>query len=358
MLVLYANIFQPLIDVFEAVLTFFHDSVGLQWGVSIIALTVVVRAAILPLTLRQMKSMRRLQTLSPKIKELQAKYKGDKQRQNEEMMKFYKENQVNLLGSCLPLLLQLPVFISLFYMLRTDLKKDICPPVIQYVAEQKPSGGLGAVSCTNGMNGQGVPKGAEVSFTDWLHLPAQQAHHVQTSFDTGFLFIPDLTAKATGAVLITLIVLYVGTQLASSLLMSITTDKTQRLIFMALPFFFVIFIINFPAGLLVYWITTNTWTIGQQLLIKRHMGSIAPPGGAGSDVPLPDGKAKAPAAGPRGEPALAGVGGSGSSASGSSATSSGGSGSASSSGGSGGSGRRSAPPPPPRKKKKRSGRRR
>ncbi|HEX4623926.1 MAG TPA: YidC/Oxa1 family membrane protein insertase, partial [Solirubrobacteraceae bacterium] len=85
----FANIFQPLIDVFEAVLTFFHDSVGLQWGVSIIALTVVVRAAILPLTLRQMKSMRRLQTLSPKIKELQAKYKGDKQRQNEEMMKFY-----------------------------------------------------------------------------------------------------------------------------------------------------------------------------------------------------------------------------------------------------------------------------
>ena len=93
-----------------------------------------------------------------------------------------------------------------------------------------------------------------------------------TSFDTGFLFIPDLTAKATGAVLITLIVLYVGTQLASSLLMSITTDRTQRLIFMALPFFFVIFIINFPAGLLVYWITTNTWTILQQYIIRRTVG--------------------------------------------------------------------------------------
>ena len=114
------------------------------------------------------------------------------------------------------------------------------------------------------MNGQGVPKGAEVTFTDWLHLPAQA--HVPKSFDTGFLFIPDLTAKATGAVLIMLIVLYVGTQLASSLLMSTTTDKTQRLIFMALPFFFVIFIINFPAGLLVYWITTNIWTIGQQYI--------------------------------------------------------------------------------------------
>jgi len=370
----FANIFQPLIDVFEAVLTFFHDSVGLQWGVSIIALTVVVRAAILPLTLRQMKSMRRLQTLSPKIKELQAKYKGDKQRQNEEMMKFYKENQVNPLGSCLPLLLQLPVFIGLFYMLRTDLKKDICPPVVQYVAEQKPSGGLGAVSCTNGMNGQGVPKGAEVSFTDWLHLPAQQAHHVQTSFDTGFLFIPDLTAKATGAALITLIVLSVGTQLASSLLMSFTTDKTQRLIFMALPFFFVIFIINFPAGLLVYWITTNTWTILQQYIIRRTVGPIKPPLQAdGSPAPSPFAQLKEALTGATGGSGSGGGGGSGGGngkgngagskadrqkvAAGAKAKGSG-RGNASS-GGDKPKPKRSGPPPSsPRKKKKRSGRRR
>jgi YidC/Oxa1 family membrane protein insertase len=370
----FANIFQPLIDVFEAVLTFFHDSIGLQWGVSIIALTVVVRAAILPLTLRQMKSMRRLQTLSPKIKELQAKYKGDKQRQNEEMMKFYKENQVNPLGSCLPLLLQLPVFIGLFYMLRTDLKKDICPPVIQYVAEQKPAGGLGAVSCTNGMNGQGVPKGAEVSFTDWLHLPAQQAHHVSTSFDTGFLFIPDLTAKATGAVLITLIVLYVGTQLASSLLMSITTDKTQRLIFMALPFFFVIFIINFPAGLLVYWITTNTWTILQQYIIRRTVGPIRPPVQAdGSPAPSPFAQLKEALTGATGGSGSGGGGGSGGGngkgngagskadrqkvAAGAKAKGSGRGNT--SSGGDKPKPKRSGPPPSsPRKKKKRSGRRR
>ncbi|MFL5857878.1 MAG: YidC/Oxa1 family membrane protein insertase, partial [Solirubrobacteraceae bacterium] len=147
MTVVFANIFQPLIDVFEAVLKFFHDNVGLTWGMSIIAMTVVVRAAILPLTLRQMKSMRRMQELSPKIKELQAKYKGDKQRQNEEMMKFYRENQVNPLGSCLPLLLQLPVFISLFYMLRTDLKHDMCPGIGVYAKEIHKD--LGSISCSS-----------------------------------------------------------------------------------------------------------------------------------------------------------------------------------------------------------------
>jgi YidC/Oxa1 family membrane protein insertase len=188
-----------------------------------------------------------------------------------------------------------------------------------------------------------VPKGAEVSFTDWLHLPAQQAHHVQTSFDTGFLFIPDLTAKATGAVLITLIVLYVGTQLASSLLMSITTDKTQRLIFMALPFFFVIFIINFPAGLLVYWITTNLWTVGQGLVVRRLAPPVVAPAGAslptGARAATPDrkrrpqdrdengGSREKAAAVEKAAPEKAAP-------------------------------RAAAPPPPPRKKKKRSGRRR
>jgi YidC/Oxa1 family membrane protein insertase len=347
--VVFANIFQPLIDVFEAVLKFFHDSVGLTWGMSIIALTIVVRAAILPLTLRQMKSMRRLQELSPKIKEIQAKYKGDKQRQNEEMMKFYREHQVNPLGSCLPLLLQLPVFIALFYMLRTDLKKDICPGIQQYANEIHKD--LGSVSCSS------------------------YGHATHHSFDTGFLFIPDLTAKATGAVLIALIVLYIGTQLASSLLMSVTADRTQRLIFMALPFFFVIFIINFPAGLLVYWITTNTWTIVQQWIIRRTVGPIRPPVQAdGTPAPSPFAQLKEALSGATGGSGSGGGGGSGS-----------GSGSR---GGSKGNGagakagrekvaagakakggdssesakpkpKRSGPPPAsPRKKKKRSGRRR
>ena len=87
-----------------------------------------------------------------------------------------------------------------------------------------------------------------------------------------FLFINDLTAKATGATLVVLIVLYVGSQLLSSVLMSVTADRNQRFIMIALPFVFVPFIQGFPAGLLVYWITTNLWTVGQQYIIRRGAG--------------------------------------------------------------------------------------
>src|SRR6202789_4585644 len=124
-----ANIFQPLIDVFEALIKFFHNSGGISWGWSIVLLTVAVRAVLVPLTFRQIKSMVRMQALAPQMKEIQAKYKQDKERQSQEMMKFYRENNVNPLGSCLPLILQLPVFISLYYMLRQSLRTDICPEI-------------------------------------------------------------------------------------------------------------------------------------------------------------------------------------------------------------------------------------
>src|SRR5438132_10028300 len=165
-MLLTANIFQPLIDVFEAVMKFFHNSVGVPWGWSIVLLTVVIRALLVPLTLKQFHSMQRLQQLQPELKSIQAKYKEDKQRQQQELMKFYRENKVNPLGSCLPLLAQLPVFISLFYMLRSNLRHDICPSINPVHAAHT------------------VPCGA---------------HH-----GAGFLFIPDLTNKATGAVLVTL----------------------------------------------------------------------------------------------------------------------------------------------------------
>src|SRR3954453_18999204 len=124
-----ANILQPLIDVFKAVLVFFHDNVGLGWGTAIVALTIVIRALLLPLALRQFRSMQSLARHQPELKRLQEKYKGDKDRLNQEMMKFYRENKINPLASCLPLLAQIPVFISLFYMLRHDLRHDICPSI-------------------------------------------------------------------------------------------------------------------------------------------------------------------------------------------------------------------------------------
>jgi YidC/Oxa1 family membrane protein insertase len=220
-----ANVLQPLIDVVNSVLQFFHDNVGLSWGGSIIALTIVTRAILIPLTYRQLKGMRALQALQPQIKEIQAKYKNDKQRMQQEMMRFYQENKVNPFASCIPLLAQLPVFFTLFSVLRNELPADI--------------------GCTAGHCGS----------------------------EASFLFIHDLTAKATGAELIALLVLYVGTQLVSGLVMSLTADKSQRTMMFVLPFIFVPFVINFPAGLILYWITTNFWTIGQQYAIQR----IIPP---------------------------------------------------------------------------------
>ncbi|HWF35984.1 MAG TPA: YidC/Oxa1 family membrane protein insertase [Solirubrobacteraceae bacterium] len=236
----FANILQPLISVFETVIKFFHNNLGVGWGLSIVLLTVLVRAFLVPLTVKQYRSMQALQAHQPELKALQAKYKDDKQRLNQEIMKFYKENKVNPLGSCLPLLAQFPVFISLYYLLRSDLRGYICPTT--QTAYKLAHHTTATVAC-------GVHNGAQ------------------------FLFIPDLTNKATGAVLIVLMVLYVGSQLFSSLMMSTSAmDPTQRKIMILMPLVFVFLFISFPAGVILYWITTNLWTIVQQLIVRRIVG--------------------------------------------------------------------------------------
>src|SRR5918996_4603770 len=116
-------ILQQLVDACEAVLKFWHDAIGDfegSWGVAIILLTFTVRIFILPLTFRGVKSMQRLQQLQPEIKKIQERFKEDKQRMNQEVMAFYQREKVNPLGSCLPLLLQIPFFIALFYLLRSS----------------------------------------------------------------------------------------------------------------------------------------------------------------------------------------------------------------------------------------------
>jgi YidC/Oxa1 family membrane protein insertase len=291
--VVFANILQPLITVCEKVLLFFHDTIGSGWGMSIILLTLTVRVFLLPLTLKQSRSMQRLQALSPEIKKIQAKYKDDKQRQQQEMMRFYQENKVNPFASCLPLVVQFPFFIALYYMLRTDLRNDICHQT--------------AKVC-----GDVIPHSAQ------------------------FLFIPDLTAPAIGATLVVLIVLYVGSQLASGLLSSAAMDKNQRMLMLALPVVFVFFVARFPAGLMLYWITTNCWTIVQQLIVRRTIGPMRPATATGAPAPagaaaLTQGVSLRKTA--RGDEAAAKTSGST-------------------------NGAAAAPPPSARKKKKRSGRRR
>src|SRR3984957_6875970 len=135
----FANILHPLISVFEAALEFIHNNLGVGWGLSIVLLTVLIRAFLVPLTVKQFRSMQALQAHQPELKALQAKNKDDKQRLNQEIMKFYKENNVNPLGSCLPLLAQFPVFISLYYLLRKDLRGSIWEPIEKHAKIVQPS---------------------------------------------------------------------------------------------------------------------------------------------------------------------------------------------------------------------------
>ena len=115
-----ANILQPLIDLADAIITFLHDDVGLSWGLAIVGLTFIVRLVILPLSLKRIRSMRRMQLLAPELKEVQEKYKDDQERQQREMMALYKENEINPLASCCPFLLQIPFFIAIYQLLRSD----------------------------------------------------------------------------------------------------------------------------------------------------------------------------------------------------------------------------------------------
>jgi len=251
--------FGPLISAFEVVLVFIHEHLlGGSWGWSIIGLTVAVRLVLFPLFVRQMKAIVTLQRHMPEMKAIQERYKDDRQRQSEELMKFYRENGINPFASCLPLLLQLPVLISLFYMLRTDLKKHICGP--QLVANYNRLHHA-AISSVN-------------------HLPNRYIEHTTCAkvapHTAGFLFIPDLTNHASGVVLIVLVLLYAATMLAASLISSASADRSQRLIAIFMPLLFTFIVIGLPTGLLVYWIGTNIWTVGQGWVIRKRMPHLSP----------------------------------------------------------------------------------
>jgi YidC/Oxa1 family membrane protein insertase len=223
------SILTPLENVMKSILDFFHSNVGLPWAWSIVALTILVRIVLVPLTVRQIHSMQSLQAHAPEMKEIQRKYKGDRQKLNEELMKFYKENHINPAASCLPLVAQFPVFIALYFTLKHQ--------------------------------------SAHITGS-WLHV------------------VPSISAKATshwsGYLLLAV---YAGSQIASTYFMGATMDKTQRRIMMFLPIVFITFVAQFPMGLIIYWMTTNLWTVGQGLVTRRLVpkpaaASAAPIGGA------------------------------------------------------------------------------
>ena len=230
------NPLRPLENFLQEVLIWLHQTVGFSWGWSIVVLTVMVRILLVPITIKQIHSMQALQAHAPEMKALQQKWKHDKQRQNEELMKFYKENKINPAASCLPIVLQIPIFISLFYVLR-HFDDKVLP-----------------------LYGGSV---------DWLHLV-------------------DITEPVKDGWGPLLLVIYVASQLSSSYFMSSTMQGAQRIMLMVLPVVFVPFILNFPAGLMLYWLTTNLWTTGQGLVTRKLMPKPAPPDKRSSRTPAKD----------------------------------------------------------------------
>ena len=188
----------------------------------------MVRILIVPVTIRQIHSMQSLQMHAPEMKAIQQRYKADRQKQSEELMKFYKENKINPYASCLPLVLQIPIFISLFFVLK-DAEKHIF-------------------------------NGFSDSALQWL----------------GLVNITEPVKDGWGPVLIAV---YVASQLTSTYLMSTSMQsKAQRYMIMILPIAFLPFILRFPSGLMIYWLTTNLWTTGQGIVTRRQMPRpVAPP---------------------------------------------------------------------------------
>src|SRR3954468_15200298 len=234
-----ANVLMPLISVEQWTLKALH-SIGLGWGLAIVGLTIMVRVCTLPLVVRQFRAQRELRTHMPQMRELQKRHKDDKQRLQQEMQAYYREHGINPLAAFAPLLIQIPVFISLYYLMRHDVK--------------------------NGLFG-----------------------------DSGLLFIPHLTQKPHGAVLVALVGAYLVSQISGSLIATRTMQGGQRGLMRALPLLFVGIVARFPAGLAVYWITTSLWTLGQQFAFWRLGAGALPEFGGNPALATAGGPAPAPA---------------------------------------------------------------
>ncbi|NEW76123.1 membrane protein insertase YidC [Streptomyces rhizosphaericus] len=260
------TILGPLYDVVSWIIVQFHsfyslifdrDS-GWAWGLSIVSLVVLIRICLIPLFVKQIKSTRNMQALQPRMKAIQERYKSDKQRQSEEMMKLYKETGTNPLSSCLPILAQSPFFISLYQ-------------VLNHIANNRTVGVIDQSLLDSARNAHIFGAPLSVKFMD-------SASKVES-----------LGASLTDVriVTITMIVLMSASQFFTQRqLMTKNVDLTvktpfmqqQKMLMYVFPIMFAVFGINFPVGVLVYWLTTNVWTMGQQMFVIRRNptpGSVA-----------------------------------------------------------------------------------
>jgi YidC/Oxa1 family membrane protein insertase len=213
----FQSIFGPIVNILGAVLLYFHQNLGIAWWLSIVILTVIVRSLLFPLTVKQVKSMRAMQDLKPHMDRVRAQFKDNPQRQREEMAKLYQDQGVNPLGGCLPILVQMPVFIGMFYVIRKF----------------------------GGTPGRTPPE--YDSFTHGGILWFQDLAHADP-----YYLLPIISAL---------------TMLAATEITIKNVDPQQRWLMRLLPVGFTAFLLNFPAGLFMYWITSNLMTLGQNYVI-------------------------------------------------------------------------------------------
>ncbi len=228
----------------------FGPDTGWAWGLSIVSLVILIRICLIPLFVKQIKSTRAMQTLQPEMKKIQERYKNDKQRQSEEMMKLYKETGTNPLSSCLPILAQSPFFFALYHVLNGIATGDTIGVINKSLLES-----------------------------------AQKAHIVgaplAAKFTDSSSKVEALGASLTDVRVVTaiMIVLMSASQFFTQRqLMTKNVDTTvktpfmqqQKMLMYVFPVMFAVFGINFPVGVLVYWLTTNVWTMGQQMYVIHN----------------------------------------------------------------------------------------
>ncbi len=228
----------------------FGPDTGWAWGLSIVSLVILIRICLIPLFVKQIKSTRAMQTLQPEMKKIQERYKNDKQRQSEEMMKLYKETGTNPLSSCLPILAQSPFFFALYHVLN------------------------------------GIATGSTIGvINESLLASARKAHifgaPLAAKFTDSSSKVESLGASLTDVRVVTavMIILMSASQFYTQRqLMTKNVDTTvktpfmqqQKMLMYVFPVMFAVFGINFPVGVLVYWLTTNVWTMGQQMYVIHN----------------------------------------------------------------------------------------
>jgi YidC/Oxa1 family membrane protein insertase len=273
-----ATLWNNLIDGMGAILAFLYSIIP-NYGLAIIGLTVLVRLALFPLTAKQARSMQKMQLIQPELKKLQAQYKNDRPKLNEEIMKFYKENQVNPMAGCLPLVFQMPVFFALYRVLYQPHKH--LP--IDSKLFHKICGDLTSKACGTPPN---HPKGLPFLGMD-LSKAASQITGGFTSALPYFLLI--------ALVVVTGYLQFKQTQSRQ------TAQANPQMAIMGkiFPAMFAFISYRLPSGVVVYFLVSNAWQIGQQAIIFRTMptpvaggsgGTVAATGSAPKPAPKPTGK--------------------------------------------------------------------